>query len=164
MSLCIIPPSPVSHERVYELISCVPNPDASAAQQNHQTCRVFIMKMEEDGFQPGAREELQSADDPTSSLASLCVTEEAAAISRSAHHMVDNPEPRSGFPGIMSSLSIQSKQQKEGAKVKPCPAGQGKVQQLSGKAAQKNRKQIKTRNNSPTIGLQQWARTVAGPR
>ncbi|CAG00784.1 unnamed protein product [Tetraodon nigroviridis] len=102
--------------------------------------------MEENGFQPGACEELQPADYPTSSLASLRLTEDAAAISRSAHHMVDNPEPRSGFPGMMSSLSIQSKQQKEGVNVEPCPAGQGKVRpaiktNTLGRAAQSNRKQ-----------------------
>lgn len=99
------------------------------------------MKMEEDGFQLGAPKELQPADYPTSSLASLCLMEEAAVISRSADHMVDNAEPRSGFPGMMSSLSTQSKQQEEGTKVEPCPAVQGKVQRavnadVLGKAAQ----------------------------
>lgn len=66
--------------------------------------------------------------------------EEAAVICGSADHMVDNPEPRSGFPG-MSSQSTQLKQQKEATKVEPCPAVQGKVQQaintgILGKAAQ----------------------------
>lgn len=83
------------------------------------------MKMEEDGFQLGAHQELQPADYPTSSLASLCLTEEAAVISRSADHMVDNPEPHSGFPGMMSP-STQSKQQKESTNVEPCPAVHGK--------------------------------------
>ncbi|XP_056893682.1 phosphatidylinositol 3-kinase regulatory subunit beta-like isoform X1 [Takifugu flavidus] len=112
----------LSHERVYELISCVSNPDASAPEHDHKTCRVFAMKMEEDGSQLGAHQELQPADYPTSSLASLCLTEEAAVISRSADHMVDNPEPHSGFPEMMSSQSTQSKQQKESTNVEPCPA------------------------------------------
>lgn len=127
LSLSIVPPSTLSHERVYELISCVSNPDASAPEHDHKTCRVFAMKMEEDGFQLGAHQELQPADYPTSSLASLCLTEEAAVISRSADHMVDNPEPHSGFPEMMSSQSTQSKQQKESTNVEPCPAVQGKV-------------------------------------
>lgn len=99
------------------------------------------MKMEEDGFQLGDHEELQPADYPTSSLASLHLMEDAAVISRSADHMVDNPEHRSGFPGMTSSLSTQSKQQKDSTNVEPCPAVQGKVQRaiitdILGKAVQ----------------------------
>lgn len=86
------------------------------------------MKMEQDGFQLGAHEELQPADYPTSSIASLRLMEEAAVISRSADHMADNPEPCLGFPGMMSSLSIQSKEQKEATQVEPSPAVQGKLQ------------------------------------
>lgn len=94
--------------------------------------------------------------------------EEAAVISRSADHMVDNPERRSGFPGMTSSLSTKSKQQKEGTNVEPCPAAQGKVQQaiitdILGKAVQQHRKQIRTRNYSPIFLPQQWAGTLAGP-
>lgn len=121
------------------------------------------MKMEEDGFQLGAHEELQPADYPTSSLASLCLMEEAAVISRNADHMVDNPEPRSGFPGMLSSLSTQSKQQKEATKVEPCPAVQGKVQRAINTDILGNRKQIRTRKYSHTINLQQWVGTLAGP-
>lgn len=90
------------------------------------------MKMEGGGFQLGAHQELQPADYPTSSLASLCLTEEAAVISRSADHMAHNPEPRSGFPGMMSSPGAQSQQQKEAADVEPCPAVQGKVHRAVG--------------------------------
>lgn len=169
MSLCIIPLSPVSHEHVYELISCVPNPDASAPEQKHQSCPAFVMKMEEDGFQLGDHEQLHPADYPTSSLASLRLMEEAAVISRSADHMGDNPEPCSGFPGMASSLGSQSKQLKEGTKVEPCPAVQGKVQRaintdILGKAVKSHRKPTRTRNYSPTFGLQRWAGTLAGPR
>lgn len=84
------------------------------------------MKMEEDGFQLGAHQELQPDDYPT--LASLCLTEEAAVISQSTDHMVDNPEPHSRLPGMMSSPIIQSKQQKETTDVEPCQAVQGKAQ------------------------------------
>lgn len=52
---------------------------------------------------------------------------EEAAVSRSADHMVDNPEP-----GMMSSPSAQSKQQKEGTKVEPWPERQGRVQRFWG--------------------------------
>lgn len=118
--------STLSHERVYELISCVSNPDASAPQLNHEICRVFAMKMEEDGFQLGAHQELQP--DHYQTLASLCLTEEAAVISQSTDHMADNPEPHSRLPGMMSSPIIQSKQQKESTDVEPCPAVHGKAQ------------------------------------
>lgn len=118
---------PSVYAQPWARLSCVSNPDASAPEHDHKTCRVFAMKMEEDGFQLGAHQELPPADYPTSSLASLCLTEEAAVISRSADHMVDNPEPHSGFPGMMSSPSTQSKQQKESTNAEPCPAVHGKV-------------------------------------
>lgn len=103
------------------------------------------MKMEEAGFQLGAHEELQPADSPTPSLASLCVTEEAVVFSRSADHMVDNPQPRSGFPGMMSALSTQSNQQKEATEAEPCPGGQGKVPPAinTDRAAQEKAERIK---------------------
>lgn len=85
------------------------------------------LKMEEDGFQLRVHQELQPADYPTSSLASLSLMEEAAVTSRSNDHTADNPEHRSGFPGMMSSSNTQSKQHKEGTNVESCPVVQGKV-------------------------------------
>lgn len=82
--------------------------------------------------------------------------------------MMDNPKPCLGFPGMMSSLSIQSQQQKEATQVEPCPEVQGKVQPavntgVLGTAAQPNRNQIRTRNDSANFGLQQWGGKLVGP-
>ncbi|XP_068599584.1 phosphatidylinositol 3-kinase regulatory subunit gamma-like [Brachionichthys hirsutus] len=67
--------------------------------------------MAEEGFQLRVGDELQTADLPTSSLASLHLTDEAAVIKESTKHMEDNPEPRSVFPVMVSSLLSQSQRQ-----------------------------------------------------
>ncbi|XP_067370324.1 phosphatidylinositol 3-kinase regulatory subunit gamma-like isoform X3 [Channa argus] len=53
----------------------------------------------------------QPADFPTSSLASLHLSDKPAVISESTNHMVENPEHRSLFPAMRSSLCNQSQRQ-----------------------------------------------------
>ncbi|XP_038572904.1 phosphatidylinositol 3-kinase regulatory subunit beta-like [Micropterus salmoides] len=75
--------------------------------------------MAEEGFQLRAfdsknrtgDDEHLPADFPTSSLASLHLREEAVFVNESTDHMVNNPEPHSLFPEMMSSLLNQSQQQ-----------------------------------------------------
>ncbi|XP_051231973.1 phosphatidylinositol 3-kinase regulatory subunit beta-like isoform X1 [Dicentrarchus labrax] len=71
--------------------------------------------------------ELQPADFPTSSLASLHLRDEAVVINENINHMVDNPEPHSVFPEMMSSLLNQSQQQTDismATRPEPSPAAQ----------------------------------------
>lgn len=87
------------------------------------------MKMADEGFQLRAEDELQSADFPASSLASLQLRDEAA-INESTKHMVDNPEPHSVFPVMMSSPLTQSEQQADISTAscpEPSPTARGKV-------------------------------------
>nr|XP_046246892.1 phosphatidylinositol 3-kinase regulatory subunit gamma-like [Scatophagus argus] len=68
--------------------------------------------MAEQGFQLRAEDdEHQPAELPTSSLASLHLRDETVVTNESTNHMVDNPEPHSVFPVMMSSPRIQSQQQ-----------------------------------------------------
>lgn len=87
--------------------------------------------MAEDGFQLRAEDnELQPADFLASSLASLHLRDEAVVINESTSHMVDNPEPHSVFPVMMSSLFNQSRQQTDistATRPEPSPAVQGKI-------------------------------------
>lgn len=86
--------------------------------------------MAEEGFQLGAEDELQPADFPTSSLASLHLRDEAADTNESTNHMVDNPESHSVFPVMVSSPLNQSGQQTDismATRPEPSPAAQGKV-------------------------------------
>lgn len=69
--------------------------------------------MAEEGLQLPAADEPQTADFPTSSLASLHLTDGAAVVKGSTEHVVDNPEPRSLFPVMMSSPLTQSQQQRD---------------------------------------------------
>ncbi|XP_069558469.1 phosphatidylinositol 3-kinase regulatory subunit gamma-like isoform X1 [Brachyistius frenatus] len=55
--------------------------------------------------------ELQPADFPTSSLASLHLRDEAAVVNENTNHMGDNLEPHPVFPVMMSSLLDQARQQ-----------------------------------------------------
>ncbi|XP_076582112.1 phosphatidylinositol 3-kinase regulatory subunit gamma-like isoform X2 [Chaetodon auriga] len=84
--------------------------------------------MAEEGFQLIAEDnELQATDFPTSSLASLHLRDEAVVISESTNHMVDNPEPHSVFPVMMSTLFNQSRQQTDismATRSEPSPAVQ----------------------------------------
>ncbi|XP_041791174.1 phosphatidylinositol 3-kinase regulatory subunit gamma-like [Chelmon rostratus] len=84
--------------------------------------------MAEDGFQLRAEDnELQPADFLASSLASLHLRDEAVVINESTSHMVDNPEPHSVFPVMMSSLFNQSRQQTDistATRPEPSPAVQ----------------------------------------
>ncbi|XP_070816941.1 phosphatidylinositol 3-kinase regulatory subunit gamma-like [Chaetodon trifascialis] len=84
--------------------------------------------MAEEGFQLRAEDnELQVADFPTSSLASLHLRDEAVVINESTNHMVDNPEPHSVFPVMMSTLFNQSRQQTDismATRSEPSPAVQ----------------------------------------
>lgn len=86
--------------------------------------------MAEEGFQLRAEDELQSADFPASSLASLHLRDEATVINQSTKHMVDNPEPHSVFPVMMSSPLTQSEQQADistASRPEPSPTARGKV-------------------------------------
>lgn len=88
------------------------------------------MKMAEEGFQPGAEDELQPPNFPTSSLASLHLRDTAVAINVSTNHMVDNPETHSVFPVMMSSLLTQPQQQTDISVVtspEPSSVTQGKI-------------------------------------
>ncbi|XP_075944764.1 phosphatidylinositol 3-kinase regulatory subunit gamma-like isoform X2 [Anarhichas minor] len=86
--------------------------------------------MAEEGFQLRALNcaednELQQADFPTSSLASLHLRDEAVVINESTNHMGDNPEPHS-VVSVTSSPLNQSQQQTDtsGARPEPSPAVQ----------------------------------------
>ncbi|XP_019125387.1 phosphatidylinositol 3-kinase regulatory subunit gamma isoform X2 [Larimichthys crocea] len=84
--------------------------------------------MAEEGFQLRAEDNgLQPADFPTSSLASLHLRDEAAVINESTNHMVDNPEPHSVLPVMMSSPLTQSRQETDismATRPEPSPAVQ----------------------------------------
>ncbi|XP_049444951.1 phosphatidylinositol 3-kinase regulatory subunit gamma-like [Epinephelus fuscoguttatus] len=88
--------------------------------------------MAEEGFQLRALDcaedkELQPADFPTSSLASLHLRDEAVVINESTNHMGDNPEPHSVFSVMMSSPLNQSRQQSDisvATRPEPSPAVQ----------------------------------------
>lgn len=88
--------------------------------------------MAEEGFQLRAEDNgLQPADFPTSSLASLHLRDEAAVINESTNHMVDNPEPHSVLPVMMSSPLTQSRQETDismATRPEPSPAVQGKTE------------------------------------
>lgn len=86
--------------------------------------------MAEEGFQPGAEDELQTADFLTSSLASVHLGDAALAINVSTNHMVDNPETHSVFPVMMSSPLIQPQQQTDismATSPEPSSVAQGKI-------------------------------------
>lgn len=91
--------------------------------------------MAEEGFQLRAfdcaeDDELQPADFPTSSLASLHLRDDAVVINTSTNHMVDNPEPHSVFAVMMSLPLNQSQQQGDismATRSEPSPAVQGKI-------------------------------------
>lgn len=88
------------------------------------------MKMAEDGFQRGADDQLQPADLPTSSLASLHLRDEAVVINDIINHMVYNPESHSVSPVNMSSPLTKSQQQTDlstGTSPKNSPAFKGMV-------------------------------------
>ncbi|XP_047443877.1 phosphatidylinositol 3-kinase regulatory subunit gamma-like isoform X2 [Mugil cephalus] len=71
------------------------------------------MKMASENFHPWTKEsELQTADLPVLSLASLHLRDEAVVISENTNHMGDNPEPHRAYP-VMSSLLTQRRQQAE---------------------------------------------------
>ncbi|XP_031715500.1 phosphatidylinositol 3-kinase regulatory subunit gamma-like isoform X2 [Anarrhichthys ocellatus] len=87
--------------------------------------------MAEEGFQLRALNcaednELQQADFPTSSLASLHLRDEAVVINESTNHMGDNPEPHS-VVSVTSSPLNQSQQQTDtsgATRPEPSPAVQ----------------------------------------
>lgn len=67
--------------------------------------------MADEGFRVWTEDiELQPADFPTSSLASLHLMDEAVVINENTNHMGDNPEPHSVCPLMMSSPLNQSQQ------------------------------------------------------
>ncbi|XP_074490819.1 phosphatidylinositol 3-kinase regulatory subunit gamma-like isoform X3 [Sebastes fasciatus] len=90
------------------------------------------MKMAEEGFHLRALDyaeddELQPADFPTSSLASLHLRDEAVVIDESTNHMGDNPELHSVFSVMTSSPLNQSRQQTDismATRPEPSPAVQ----------------------------------------
>lgn len=66
----------------------------------------------------------------TSSLASLNLRDESAIVDGSTNHMVDNPEPHSVSPVMMSSPLNQSQQWTKismATRPEPSPAAHGKV-------------------------------------
>ncbi|XP_042338700.1 phosphatidylinositol 3-kinase regulatory subunit gamma-like [Plectropomus leopardus] len=78
-------------------------------------------------------DELQPADFPMSSLASLHLRDEAVVINKSTNHMEDNPEPHSVFPVMMSSSLNQSRQQTDismATRPEPSPAVPGKIKEF----------------------------------
>ena len=82
--------------------------------------------MADEGFRLAEDDELQI----TSSLASLHLRDEAAAIDESDDHMGNNPEPRSVFSAVTSSPLNQSQQQTDismATRPEPSPAAQGKT-------------------------------------
>ncbi|KAL7397727.1 hypothetical protein ABVT39_027115 [Epinephelus coioides] len=96
--------------------------------------------MAEEGFQLRALDcaedkELQPADFPTSSLASLHLRDEAVVINESTNHMGDNPEPHSVFSVMMSSPLNQSRQQSDisvATRPEPSPAVQESLESKMG--------------------------------
>ncbi|XP_033478073.1 phosphatidylinositol 3-kinase regulatory subunit gamma-like [Epinephelus lanceolatus] len=96
--------------------------------------------MAEEGFQLRALDcaedkELQPADFPTSSLASLHLRDEAVVIHESTNHMGDNPEPHSVFSVMMSSPLNQSRQQSDisvATRPEPSPAVQESLESKMG--------------------------------
>ncbi|KAM7388030.1 hypothetical protein PAMP_024231 [Pampus punctatissimus] len=84
--------------------------------------------MEDKGFHVWTEDnELQPADFPTSSLASLHLMEEALVINENTNHMGDNPEPHSVCPLMTSSPLNQSQQLKDMSmttRPEPSPADQ----------------------------------------
>lgn len=93
----------------------------------------YSVKMAEAGFHLKALNsaednELQQADLPTSSLASLHLRDRAAAINQSANRTGDNPGPHSVFSS--SSLLNQSQRQTDvpvASRPEPSPAAPGKM-------------------------------------
>ncbi len=82
----------------------------------------FQHRKEDNKFQP--------ADFPTSSLATLHLRDEAVVINESTNFMVDNPEPHSVFPVMMSASMNQSRKQTTismATRLDPSPAVQGKI-------------------------------------
>lgn len=81
----------------------------------------------EEGSQLRATDELLA-----SSLASLHLRDESAVVDGSANHMVDNPEPHSASPVMMSSPLNQSQQWTKistATRPEPSPAAHGKVKE-----------------------------------
>lgn len=79
----------------------------------------------EEGSRLSATDELL-----TSSLASLNLRDESAIVDGSTNHMVDNPEPHSVSPVMMSSPLNQSQQWTKismATRPEPSPAAHGKV-------------------------------------
>lgn len=79
----------------------------------------------EEGSQLSATDELL-----TSSLALLHLRDESSIVNGSANHMVDNPEPHSVSPVMMSSPLNQSQQWTKismDTRPEPSPAAHGKV-------------------------------------
>lgn len=87
--------------------------------------------MADEGFRVWTEDiELQPADFPTSSLASLHLMDEAVVINENTNHMGDNPEPHSVCPLMMSSPLNQSQQLTDmsmAIRPEPSPADQGKI-------------------------------------
>lgn len=74
--------------------------------------------------------EVQPADFPSSSLASLHLRDEAVVIDESKNHMGDTTEPHSVCPVMRSSVCNQSQQQIDKSldtRPVPSPAVQGEV-------------------------------------
>ncbi|KAM9358385.1 phosphatidylinositol 3-kinase regulatory subunit gamma-like [Symphorus nematophorus] len=86
--------------------------------------------MAEEGFQLRTEDtELQPADFPTSSLASLHLRDEAVVSNESTNHMVDNPESHSVFPVMMSS-SLDQPRQRTGISMATRPEPSPAVQEF----------------------------------
>lgn len=89
------------------------------------------MKMADEGFHVWTEDiELQPADFPASSLASLHLMDEAVVINENTNQMGDNPEPHSVCPLMMSSPLNQSQQLTDicmATSPEPSPADQGKI-------------------------------------
>lgn len=86
----------------------------------------------EEGSRLSATDELL-----TSSLASLNLRDESAIVDGSTNHMVDNPEPHSVSPVMMSSPLNQSQQWTKismATRPEPSPAVHGKVKKRLYKA------------------------------
>ncbi|KAF6734311.1 Phosphatidylinositol 3-kinase regulatory subunit beta [Oryzias melastigma] len=86
-------------------------------------------------FHLWTEEELKPSDVPTSSLASLQLTDEAVVMSENTVHMVDNPKPDPIFPEMTSPLLHQSRQQSDisiATKPEPPPADQESLEKEKG--------------------------------
>ncbi|KAK9519501.1 hypothetical protein VZT92_022227 [Zoarces viviparus] len=117
--------------------------------------------MAEEGFQLRALNcaednELQQADFPTSSLASLHLRDEAVVINESTNHMGDNPEPHSVVSVTSSPLNqLQQQTDTSGAtRPEPSPA----VQEFSEPEMGQNDGEPHSRN--PTAFLQDFSSPV----